>query len=324
MADWIKLSTNLFDNPKIKIIRSYPDGDSLCLLWIAMIALAGSINDDGAIRVTDSVAYTSKTLGLTLGFDEAVVKAGLEAFQELGMIEIDEVGVIYLTGWGKHQNVSGLERIKEQTKERVRRHRDKKNSVAVTDGNADVTLQANSGNAQASNDVTQCNVTVTLPVTDGNADVTQQNKNKSKSIDNYDDDNNPISLNSLNGETYSKAIKSKSNNSSTVVVDSIANSNVVDLYSNNICPITPILAEKLTALIGEVGEAAVKYGIEAAVEQGVRTLPYVQTCARNYLASGGKAGKQRPRGKPKVNDVEGAIAQIKAEMDAGGEEWWTQ
>lgn len=137
-----------------------------------------------------------------------------------------------------------------------------------------------------------------------------------------DDDNTPISNLNSRKNANSKAIKTIANNSTTVVVDSKANSDVFDLYSNNICPITPILAEKVQSLIADYGEAAVKYGIEAAVEQGVRTYPYVLACAKNYLSDGGKTGKQRPRGKPKVNDVEGTIAQISKEIDEGKDDWW--
>lgn len=301
MADWIKLSTAMFDNPKIQMLGTLPKGDSYIAFWIRLLCLAGKVNDGGCVYVAKNVAYTPQLLSTMAGKPPAFIKQTLSEFQKLGMIEIDANGVIYLIGWEKYQNTDALERIREQTKERVRRYREKRSNV---------------------NSNSSSNANVTLQVTQNSVTVTQENKNKSKSKDNYDDDNNPISLNSLQEETNSKAIQSKANNSSTVVVDSKANSNVFDLYSNNICPITPILAEKLQALVDEVGEAAVKYGIEAAVEQGKRTLPYVQACARNHLASGGKMGGQRPRGKPKVNDVEGTIAQISKEIDEGKDDWW--
>lgn len=37
-------------------------------------------------------------------------------------------------------------------------------------------------------------------------------------------------------------------------------------------PLTPIVGEKLQALLGEVGETAVEQGILAAVEHGARNL----------------------------------------------------
>ena len=53
-------------------------------------------------------------------------------------------------------------------------------------------------------------------------------------------------------------------------------------------PLTPIVGEKLQALLGEVGEAAVEQGILAAVEHGARNFAYVQTVARNYVSGNSK------------------------------------
>lgn len=333
MADryyWLKLKEDFFQQDPIEWLEEQENGKEYSLFYLKL-CLKSLKNNGALVRQigTKEVPYTLKKLAEITNTSVDVAKQAVEILKEIGLLVEADNGVLELPEVG---NMVGNEAANNNAL-RQKRFRDKNSNAAsnatsvtepvtkgvtksVTDSNASVT-QRNADRNDTSN-------------ADSNAasngtSVTENNESieyRDKSIDNYyDDDNNPISLNSLQEETYSKAIKSKSNNSSTVVVDSIANS-VFDLYSNNICPVSPILGEKLQALIGEVGEAAVKYGIEVAVEQGVRTLPYVQTCARNYLASGGKAGKQRPRGKPKVNDVEGAIAQIKAEMDAGGEEWW--
>ena len=60
------------------------------------------------------------------------------------------------------------------------------------------------------------------------------------------------------------------------------------LWEKNIMPLTPIVGEKLQALLGEVGEAAVEQGILAAVEHGARNFAYVQTVARNYVSGNSK------------------------------------
>ena len=46
--------------------------------------------------------------------------------------------------------------------------------------------------------------------------------------------------------------------------------------------------EKLQALLGELGEAAVEQGILAAVEHGARNFAYVQTVAKNYVSGNSK------------------------------------
>ncbi|MTV61736.1 phage replisome organizer N-terminal domain-containing protein, partial [Streptococcus pneumoniae] len=79
------------------------------------------------------------------------VRMALEVFEKFGMVEkID--GVIMLPNWEKHQNIDGMEKIKEQNRNRAARHRQKQkllaqnnesnvtdnvmDNVAVTHGNA--------------------------------------------------------------------------------------------------------------------------------------------------------------------------------------------
>ena len=77
-------------------------------------------------------------------------------------------------------------------------------------------------------------------------------------------------------------------------------------------PLTPIVGEKLLALLGEVGEAAVEQGILAAVEHGARNFAYVQTVARNYASGNSKKqGRNDYTGMDLVNELYG---------DVGGEE----
>ena len=44
---WIKLATDIFDNRKIKLIERMPDGDSLIVIWLKLLCLAGTVNDSG-------------------------------------------------------------------------------------------------------------------------------------------------------------------------------------------------------------------------------------------------------------------------------------
>ena len=40
--NWIKLRVDMFDDDKIKIIQSMPEGDAILLAWIRILALAGN------------------------------------------------------------------------------------------------------------------------------------------------------------------------------------------------------------------------------------------------------------------------------------------
>ena len=87
---------------------------------------------------------------------------------------------------------------------------------------------------------------------------------------------------------------------------------IFSLWEKNMMPLTPIVGEKLLALLGEVGEAAVEQGILAAVEHGARNFAYVQTVARNYASGNSKKqGRNDYTGMDLVNELYG---------DVGGEE----
>lgn len=78
------------------------------------------------------------------------------------------------------------------------------------------------------------------------------------------------------------------------------------LWEKNMMPLTPIVGEKLQALLGEVGEAAVEQGILAAVEHGARNFAYVQTVARNYASGNSKKqGRNDYTGMDLVNELYG-------------------
>ena len=44
---WIKLSTDLFGNPKIRCLMALPEGQSAVLLWVFLLTAAGRTNDGG-------------------------------------------------------------------------------------------------------------------------------------------------------------------------------------------------------------------------------------------------------------------------------------
>lgn len=41
---WIKLSVNMFDDEKIKLIETMPEADTIIVIWVKLLALAGRSN----------------------------------------------------------------------------------------------------------------------------------------------------------------------------------------------------------------------------------------------------------------------------------------
>jgi len=135
---WIKITTNMFDDEKIRLIESMPDKDAILIIWIKLLVQAGKTNASGYIYLNENIPYTEEMLATLFNRPISTVRLALKTFQDFGMIEITDKG-IYVTNWEKHQNIDGLEKIREQTRKRVAKHREKKK--LLESGNVTVTLR---------------------------------------------------------------------------------------------------------------------------------------------------------------------------------------
>jgi predicted phage replisome organizer len=147
---WIKITTDMFDDEKIRLIESMPEGDAILVTWIKLLTLAGKTNDNGTIYLTETIPYTEDMLSTICRRPLQIIRLALQTFEKLEMIAIEN-GIINIVNWEKHQNIERLQQIREQTRTRVARFREKQRLLSE-------------------------------PVTLRNAEVTQQNKNKNKNI----------------------------------------------------------------------------------------------------------------------------------------------
>lgn len=148
---WIKITTDIFDDEKICLIDALPDHDAIIVIWIKLITLAGKLNRKGVLAISKNIVYTDEMLAQAFRRPLNTVRMALEVFENFGMVEkID--GVIMLPNWEKHQNIDGMEKIKEQNRNRAARHRKKQKLLA----------QNNESNVIS-------NVTDNVTVTHGNA-----------------------------------------------------------------------------------------------------------------------------------------------------------
>lgn len=121
-VSWIRLEIDMFDNKKIRHIRKLPEGNNIVLIWMMLLTMAGRCNSNGIIFLTENIPYTNKMLADELDFDESVIELALTILEKFGMITRDGT-LLSIPGWEEHQNIDGLERIREQTRKRVAEHR---------------------------------------------------------------------------------------------------------------------------------------------------------------------------------------------------------
>lgn len=145
-VSWIKMSTDIFNNYKIKQIESLPDGDAIVVIWVKILCLAGRINDDGFVYFTKEIPYTEQMLATQFNRPLALVQMALNIFQQFKMIEVVD-DILHISNWEKYQNTQALEKIKEQTRKRVEKYR-KNKALEKCNVTCNVTCNA---------DVTQCN-----------------------------------------------------------------------------------------------------------------------------------------------------------------------
>ncbi|MVX66824.1 phage replisome organizer [Clostridium chromiireducens] len=128
MADikWIKLATNMHEDEKMRLIDAMPERDIIHYVWIRILLLGGKVNANGEIFLSDGMPLTAKMLAVLFSRPLESIKLALKILSRLGMIEIAPDKVIRIVNWDKHQNIEGMERVREQNRKRAETHREKK------------------------------------------------------------------------------------------------------------------------------------------------------------------------------------------------------
>lgn len=145
MADvkWIKLTTDMFDNRKIKHLRRLPDGNNIVLLWIMLLTMAGRCNAGGMIFLTENIPYTPKMLADELDFEENTILLGIQALESLDMI-CTKNNFFAISGWEEYQNTDKLAEMQEKHRLRQAKYRQKQKALQ---GDATVTSPVTLGDA---------------------------------------------------------------------------------------------------------------------------------------------------------------------------------
>ena len=132
MADvkWIKITTDMFDNRKIKHLRKLPEGNDIVLIWVMLLTMAGRCNSGGMIFLTENIPYTTKMLADELDFKESTVSLALQALEQLDMIVTCE-DFFSIVGWEEHQNAGRLSEIREYNRLAQQKSRAKKKLLSA-------------------------------------------------------------------------------------------------------------------------------------------------------------------------------------------------
>ena len=173
---WIKVSTDIFDDEKMKLIDSLADRDIIFYVWIRLLVQAGKVNDNGLIYLTKDIKFTEEMLSTIFNRTIASVSNALEVLSRFNMIEIFDDNIIKIVNWEKHQNIEGMERVRELGKMRARRKRakDKKNKIDL-DNNDNVINSDSNVTVTEENKKENINKDIDIKINDKDRDIEEKN-----------------------------------------------------------------------------------------------------------------------------------------------------
>ena len=139
MADvkWIKLTSDLFDNRKIKQIRKMPDGDALIVIWFQILCLAGNQGSKGLVFFSEDIPYNDEMLSVEFDRNINTIRLALNTFIKFGMIEIVNEFIL-VSNWEKYQSADKIESIREYNREKKRDQRERQKLLALKINEKDV------------------------------------------------------------------------------------------------------------------------------------------------------------------------------------------
>jgi len=130
----INIIADMFNDEKIKIIDSLPERDTILVIWLKILTLAGKCNKDGQLILSNNIGYNEEMLSVL--FDRPIdsIKMAMETFKKLKMINTtitpDGNTIYMITNWNKYQGRKAYLRMKQaEYRERQRLQRLESNDL---------------------------------------------------------------------------------------------------------------------------------------------------------------------------------------------------
>jgi len=273
-ANWIKITTNMFEDEKIRLMDAMKNSDSNYCIWLKLLLQAGKVNDGGLIYLKENVPYSKEMLSIIFNRPIEIIKEALKVLEDFQMIKIYENNIIKISNWEKHQNIEGMQRAREKTRNRVKDCREKKKNENNISGNfeSDVSNKEKSSYENADFDKSNTEFKDTSEEKNCNANVTVQRekeiKKKNKKLDTEEREENSL----LDSEFHENL---------SLEATKIINS-VKDLKIN----IKGLTLNSVIAVLSVHSEEYVKMAIQKAIEKNKFDMKYVDGILNNWLREG--------------------------------------
>ena len=159
---WLKLKRDFFKRHDIRIIENMKNGKDYILFYLKL--LCESIDHDGDLRFSEKIPYSEEMLATITDTNVDIVRAAVNMFIQLGMMEMMDDGTYFMCEVqkmiGSASNTDGANRI--------RRFRERQKENLLLEGQ----------------NVTKCNGAVTESITEDNESKSiELDKEKEKEIE---------------------------------------------------------------------------------------------------------------------------------------------
>jgi predicted phage replisome organizer len=127
---WVKIVTDLFENPKIYAIESKKNSDKIIVIWMKTLCFAGKCNNGGILSLDGRIPFTIPMLAAAFHRDEKTIKMAYDVFLEYAMIEMIN-GFICVCNWEKHQASDKIDMINKRHAADQRNYRERQKGKTV-------------------------------------------------------------------------------------------------------------------------------------------------------------------------------------------------
>ncbi|WP_289049196.1 phage replisome organizer N-terminal domain-containing protein [uncultured Acidaminococcus sp.] len=305
---WIKLSTAMFDDEKIKLIKDMPEGKDILLIWIQLLCFAGKTDNDGVFMLTNKIPYNEEMLASIFQEKVSTVRLALRTFLNLEMMEKIE-GAYALPNWTKYQaDVDAISRAKQRNKERQQRWRDKQKQplLEASSSKRNVTETLRNENDKNNHFSQRESENVTLRRRYVTLAEKEEEKELEKELDKEE---------STKDKQLLKAAASAFNNQYSVNKEVLTREGettlpngvkTVEFYDKNVFPLTSSYErERLLDLADEYGDDWCIAACKEAIDHQARSIAYIDKVLRTWRAKGFKSvsGKQETKRDTQYDDI---------------------
>lgn len=263
---WIKVNVGMYDDEKMKILDSMENSDGVNCLWVKLLIQAAKTNAKGRIFLSEDTPYTNEMLSVIFSRPIELVKFSLKVLSDLKMITVDERNFITIVNWEKHQNVEGMERIREQNRKRAEKFREKNKAQDAL-------------NSEADNEEKNSNVTVTEQ---NKRETENKNKKKNKKENKRDSDwGEEVLINNKKDE------KENSIGKEDGLEKRISSEDDIMEYINHVSgKSNRIRSSAVKSAIAIHGVENVKLALDRALEVGKFRMNYINGILSNWMEEG--------------------------------------